>query len=184
MKLARLVFAGAAILVLAPAMAPAEEGPETKPPKDPGPQVRLEVVMTRSQGDTVIARLPYTLLLSAGGSGARVYGGIQLPILVRHEGSNTMMFKNAGGNVFARTWALEGGRFKVDLTTEYGGVYPTNGESATEEPDVSPAAPVLRSFSSNATITLGDGQSTVFSDSADPITGETVKTEVTLHVVK
>jgi hypothetical protein len=63
-------------------------------------------------------------------------------------------------------------------------VYPTNGDAAAEESEGGPAAPVLRSFSTDATLILRDGQSTVFSDSADPITGETVKTEVTLHVEK
>jgi hypothetical protein len=43
---------------------------------------------------------------------------------------------------------------------------------------------VLRSFSTEATITLRDGQSTHLSDSSDPITGESVVTEVTLHVMK
>jgi len=184
MKLARTVLWSVASLALASTMVFAADPPEMEEGQDPGTQLRLEVVMTRSKGDTVVARLPYSLLLSAGGSGARVYGGIQLPIVVRHEGSNTMMFKNAGGNVSARAWALEDGRFKVDLSTEYGGVYPTNGESAGEEPDVAPAAPVLRSFSTEATLTFRDGQSMLFSDSADPITGETVKTEVTLHVVE
>ena len=57
-------------------------------------------------------------------------------------------------------------------------------QAVAEEADAAPAAPVLRSFSTNAPLILRDGQSTVFSESADPITGETLKTEVTLHVVK
>jgi hypothetical protein len=184
MKLAKKVLWGGASLVLVSAMAFAGDPPEFQAGEEPGTVLRLEVVMTRSQGDTVVARLPYSLPVHTGGSNARVYGGIQLPIVVRHEGSNTVMFKNAGGNVSARAWVLEDGRFKVDLSTELGGVYPTNGDAAAEEAKGEPAAPVLRSFSTSATLILRDGQSTVFSDSADPITGETVKTEVTLHVVK
>lgn len=184
MKLARTVLWSVASLALASTMVFAADPPEMEEGQDPGTQLRLEVVMTRSKGDTVVARLPYSLLLSADGSGARVYGGIQLPIVVRHEGSNTMMFKNAGGTVHSRAWALEDGRFKVAIETELGGVYPTNGDRAAEEAEAGPSAPVLRSFSTEATITLRDGQSMLFSDSADPITGETVRTEVTLHVEK
>lgn len=184
MRLAKWVVWGAGTLVLASTMALAGDGPEAKKTEEPGQLLRLDVVMTRSQGDSVVARLPYSMLLTAGGKNARVYGGIQLPIVVRHEGSNTMMFKNAGGSVSARAWSLEDGRFRVDLSTELGGVYPTNGDAPAAEAEGEPAAPVLRSFSTNAVITLRDGQSAVFSDSADPITGETVKTEVTLHVVK
>jgi hypothetical protein len=124
------------------------------------------------------------MLLNTGGDVGRVYGGIQLPIVVQHQGSNTVMFKNAGGTVAARAWALDDGRFKVALSTELGGVYPTNGDNASEATEGPPAAPVLRSFSTEATVTLGDGESARFSDSADPITGETVRTEVTLAVVK
>ncbi len=184
MKLAKGAVWGAASLVLVSAMAFAGNAPEAEEAEELGTVLRLEVVMTRSQGDTVVARLPYSLPVHTGGNNARVYGGIQLPIVVRHEGSNTVMFKNAGGNVSARAWSLADGRFKVDLSTELGGVYPTNGGAAAEDAEGGPAAPVLRSFSTNATLILRDGQSTVFSDSADPITGETVKTEVTLHVEK
>jgi len=182
MKLAKTFVWGAAILVLGSTLALAAD--KTKAAEEPATLLRLEVVMTRSEGDTVVARLPYSLPVRTGGDNARVYGGIQLPIVVRHEGSNTMMFKNAGGNVSARAWALADGRFRLDLSTELGGVYPTNGDAVAEEADAAPAAPVLRSFSTDAPLILRDGQSTVFSESADPITGETLKTEVTLHVVK
>lgn len=184
MKLTRTVLWSAASLALASAMVFAADPPEMEEGQDPGTLLRLEVVMTRSKGDTVVARLPYSLPVHTNGEYARVYGGIQLPIVVRHEGSNTVMFKNAGGTVEARAWALEGGRFRVELQTELGGVYPTNGETAAEEAEGGPSAPVLRSFSTEATLTLRDGESTMLSDNADPITGETLKTEVTLHVAK
>jgi Flp pilus assembly secretin CpaC len=144
--------------------------------------LRLDVVMTRSQGDTVVARLPYSLLLNTDGNRARVYAGIQLPILARHKGENTVMFKNAGTQVSCRAKALEDGRFELALSTELGSVYPTN--DAAEEATDPPAAPVLRSVSTDTVIILRDGQSTVLSDVADPITGETVKKTVTLSVVK
>ena len=70
------------------------------------------------------------------------------------------------------------------INNDEGQVYPTNGETTAEETDAAPAGPVLRSFRTEATLILRDGQSTMLSDSADPITGETVKTEVTLQVVK
>jgi hypothetical protein len=182
MKLTKMLIAGPAFLVLASTMALAAE--ETKAAEELGPLLRLGVVMTRSQGDRVIARLPYSLLLNSDAQGAQVFGGLQLPIVARHEGSNTVMFKNAGGTVWAKAWALEGDRFKVEFSAELGGVYPTNGNAAAEEAEGVPAAPVLRSFSARATITLRDGQRMVFFDSADPITGETARAEVTLHVVK
>ncbi len=185
MKLARTVVWGAASLALASTMALAGDAPEEDAAKDSGTLLRLEVVMTRFQGDDVVARLPYSMLITTGTKNEqRVYGGIQFPIIVRIEGSNTLMFKNAGGTVRARAWALEDGRFGLELKTELGGVYPTNGDTSPEKADITPAAPVLRSFSTEAMITLRDGQSTMLSDSADPITGETVKTEVTLQVVK
>jgi hypothetical protein len=184
MKLTRTVLWSIASLALASTMVLAADPSEMEESQDPGTLLRLEVVMTRSKGDTVVARLPYSLPLLTNGEPGRVYGGIQLPIVVRHEGSNTVMFKNAGGNVSARAWALEDGRFKVGIETELGGVYPTNGDSAAEEAEAGPSAPVLRSFSTQATLTLHDGETTMLSDNADPITGETVETEVTLHVEK
>jgi hypothetical protein len=182
MKLTRMLAGVTAVLLLASTTAPAADPPEAA--EDPGTLLRLEVVMTRSKGDTMVARLPYSLPLHTNGEPGRVYGGIQLPIVVRHEGSNTVMFKNAGGSVRARAWALDDGRFKLGIETELGGVYPTNGDTAAQEAEAGPSAPVLRSFSTMATLTLRDGESAVLSDNADPITGETVKTEVTLHVEK
>jgi hypothetical protein len=176
-----MVLSALALALAAPTVF-AEEDAEARSPGKPEILLRLDVVMTRSKGDAVVARLPYSLLLNTGGMGARVYGGIQLPIVVQHQDSNTVMFKNAGGNVFAKAWALDDGRFRVELSTELGGVYPTNGDTASAATDGPPAAPVLRSFSTEATVNLRDGESTRLSDSADPITGETVRTEVTLHV--
>jgi hypothetical protein len=182
MKLTRLLVGGAAVLVLTSTMVLGGDPPEAQAPEDPGPLLRLEIVMTRSKGETVIARLPYSMLLTSGEHGTRLYAGIQLPIVVRHEGSNTVMFKNAGGTVSAEATEVGDGRFRLELSTELGSVYPTNGDTVAEETADATAAPVLRSFSTNAVVTLRDGQSTVLSDSADPITGETVETEVTLHV--
>jgi hypothetical protein len=184
MKLTKVVVWSAVILALAWTTALAGDDPKAGMAEEPGQLLRLEVVMTRSQGDAVIARLPYRLLFNEGDPGARVYGGLQLPIVVRHQGSNTVMFKNAGGEVRAKAWGIEEGLFKVELSAELGGVYPSNGDAAAEEAEGAPAAPVLRSFSANPTITLRDGQSMVFFESADPITGETARAEVTLHVVK
>jgi hypothetical protein len=184
MKLAKNLIWGALALALVSVPVFAEDAPEAPAPEEPGTLLRLEVVMTRSKDDTAVARLPYSVPVRTGGDYSRVYGGIQLPIVVRHEGSNTVMFKNAGGNVSARAWELEGGIFKIEISTELGGVYPTNGDTATHETEGAAAAPVLRSFSTNAVILLKNGQSTMLSDSADPITGETVKTEVTLRVVE
>jgi hypothetical protein len=183
MRWTRTFVWSALTLALAVPVVLADEAPEAQSPEKPETLLRLDVVMTRSKGETVVARLPYSMLLNTGGVGARVYGGIQLPIVVRHQDSNTVMFKNAGGNVLAKAWALDGGRFRVELSTELGGVYPTNGDAASEATEGPPAAPVLRSFSTDATVNLRDGESTRLSDSADPITGETVRTEVTLTVV-
>jgi Flp pilus assembly secretin CpaC len=184
MRMTRTFVWSALALVLAVPAVFADEAAEAQPPEEPQTLLRLDVVMTRSKGDAVVARLPYSMLLNTGGDVARVYGGIQLPIVVQHQGSNTVMFKNAGGNVSARAWALDDHRFKLALSTELGGVYPANGDTASEATEGPPAAPVLRSFSTEATVTLGDGESTRLSDSADPITGETVRTEVTLHVAE
>jgi hypothetical protein len=45
-------------------------------------------------------------------------------------------------------------------------------------------APMFRNFSTNGLVVLKDGQTSQLTTAADPITGETMRVDVTLSVVK
>ena len=65
MKLTRTVLWGVATLVLASTTVLADDAPEVQAAEGPATLVRLEVVMTRSQGDAVVARPDFAELAAA-----------------------------------------------------------------------------------------------------------------------
>ena len=44
--------------------------------------------------------------------------------------------------------------------------------------------PAFRSFKSNFTVLLRDGQTTQYTSAVDPVSGEVMKIDVTLNVIK
>lgn len=164
------------------------EGPEGKAEvRKPGASVRLQVVLSRYQGDKKVASLPYTLSANANGEPARLRMGLNVPL--RYESKDypgNVAFKSVGNNVDCTVLGLEDGRFRVSCNIEQSSVY-ANGSGGKPGPGAGQAnlvPPVLTHFSSETLVILADGQSAQHSTATDPVTGEVARIDVTLNVVK
>jgi hypothetical protein len=76
---------------------------------------------------------------------------------------------------------VEPGQFKMDIS-----VADTTLSSSNQiqgAPTI-PGVPIFRTFNTGGTVFLRDGQTTQLTTAADPITGETMRVDVTLTVVK
>jgi hypothetical protein len=139
--------------------------------------LKVQVVLTRQQGEKTVGRLPYSLLCTAGETEAsRVRVGIDVPVNVRHEGATTVVFKSVGGAVDCVASELERGLYKLALSTEYSSLHQgpsSNGDN-----------PTMRSFRASFSALLRDGQTHQHVAGTDPLSGETVKVDVSLSVVK
>lgn len=161
----------------ASAQEPAEEGAGR--PRKPETPLSLLVVFSRYQAETKIGSFPYTIPVNANGRPGRLRMGINVPL--KYEGKDSpgnVIFKSVGNNVDCAAESLDGGRYKLSCNVEQSSLH--GSEISRSAPD----PPVLRTFNSEAVLILRDGQSAQYASATDPVTGETLKVQMTLTVVK
>jgi len=158
--------------------------------------VDIEVVISRYQGDKKISSFPYLLAVNAGpsvpGSGTKLRMGANVPVPtttfspgVTADGKAaspivSYNYQNVGTDIDCSARPLGDGRFVVTVNVEERSVVqPTAGPGTTVN-----SAPVIRNFEAQNNLVLRDGQTRQFTAAADRVTGEVVKVDVTLKVVK
>jgi hypothetical protein len=165
--------------------------------------LRVQVVFSKYQGETKVASLPYTLTCNTGERQAAVLRmGIEVPVPVARlkEGAPTTSFeyKNVGTNIDCRAgMASPDGRFRLDLAVEQSSIYSVPDEKARRVPSVGGegksggvtdvgigGVPMFRTFRSTFNPILRDGQTVQYTSATDPVSGEVVKIDVTVNVVK
>jgi hypothetical protein len=157
--------------------------------------VRVQVVIARYQGDKRISSLPYTMSINAAAPG-RGFGqiriGADVPLstsltAAKDGGENlvtapaSVTYEQIGTQIDCRVSPTDDGRYLLELTVAEKSVYAEGEGPAVARPGRNPP---FRSFRSNNTIVLKDGQSAEFAAAGDRLTGEVVRVEATLHVVK
>lgn len=174
------------------AAAGAQDQPRTPPvPNSPITPLRVQVVLSKYQGDKKISSMPYTLSVNSDRSqAASLRMGAQVPIVTAMQppGADKLVvpiqqvnYKDVGTNIDCRAYAIDSdGRYRLDLTIEDSSVYTQEGQNAMRPGD----HPSFRSFRSTNTLLLKDGQTTQFTTATDKVSGEVVKVDVTLTVVK
>lgn len=186
-------FAIAAVLLVA--LGAQGRAQEQKPPTIPNAvapiSIKVQVVVARYQGDKKISSLPYTLTVNmdernrnSGQANLRL--GTQVPITTNARQSNdgnaplvpTVQYRDVGTSIDCIATALDDGRFKLNLTVEDSSVESGPGSGS------SPTHPAFRSFRTSDTVLLRDGQTAQYSTATDRVSGDVVKVDVTLNVIK
>jgi type II secretory pathway component GspD/PulD (secretin) len=156
-------------------------------PAPGGATVRVQLVVSRYQGEKKVSSLPYLLTVNTdersrtGKGGLRL--GTQIPVPMTSydkEGkpAASMQYRDVGTNIDCFVTAMEEGRFKLDLTIEDSSIDTSPGSAA------GAAAPAFKSFRTNDSMILKDGQSNQLSTATDKVSGDVWKVDVTLTVVK
>ena len=96
----------------------------------------------------------------------------------RRSAGGPVQYKNIGTQIDAAARPLDDGRFELFISVQDTALAPP---PANAPPG---ALPALRTFESQNTIVLRDGQTRPFTAAADRITGEVVRVDVTLRVAK
>jgi hypothetical protein len=149
--------------------------------------LRLSVVFARYQGEKKVGSVPYTLSITDDNRPVRLRMGIQVPIKVGEPGG--IQYKDIGNNLDCRaTPALAREVFNIACSFEQSSVYATEGERAAAGSAVGnlslASQPLFRVFRSETNLLLRDGQSALNTAATDPVSGEVLKIEVTLNVVR
>jgi hypothetical protein len=141
--------------------------------------LRVEVVLTKYQDGKLVSTLPYELTLSSDNVRAGIRMGAQVPVQQSIPGGDNagklFNYQRIGTNIDGQARPLDNGRYALSLTIEDTSVVPSE---ATTTP------PTLRDYRSTNGLILRDGQSAQFTAATDKVTGEELRAQVTLTVVK
>ncbi|OFW09069.1 MAG: hypothetical protein A3H96_13515 [Acidobacteria bacterium RIFCSPLOWO2_02_FULL_67_36] len=168
--------------------APAKEAP----PKPAMVPLKVQLVLSRYQGEKKISSVPYALWVIANdpdNRGTNVRMGNKIPVtstVFTSGGAPTTSYnyQDVGTNIDCRASTTPEAGYRVSLTVTDTSVYfpGRNERPATGSTNV--AVPAFRNFTSNFYVLLRDGQSGQYLSATDPITGEVLKLDVTLNVLK
>jgi hypothetical protein len=156
--------------------------------------LKVEIVISRYQGEKKISSLPYTLSVNTNLNKTSLRLGSEVPITTTSftpaSGENketkplhSYQYRPLGTKIDCAALTLFDGRYRLDITIEDSSIYPTertSGGASTTLPDV----PSFRSFASTNTVILKDGQSMQYTTATDKVTGEVTKVDVSLIVLK
>ena len=196
LALAALASTGRAQETPKPDAAMAPESATSRPKKMPV-MLRVQITIARYQAERKLASVPYTMLLTTDDRKVRLRMGVEVPITVtsfsksddaKSGAVTSFQYKNVGTNIDC--WAEDrsgDGLFQVGLSVENSSIYSSTDARTTgglNETGLAPDRPMFRTFNVSLNPTLRDGQSIQAVASTDPVTGEVVKIDVTLNVVK
>jgi hypothetical protein len=181
----RLITVGVVAAVLA-LVAPlgAQESPAALPRSSPSLLVplKLQLVLSRYQGDKKLSTTPYVLWVTANDrERTSLRMGVEVPIGSTEKGYN---YRSVGTNIDCSAVSVPDGQYKLALTVTDSSVYFSQGTPDPTLGSITRAAPSFRSFSGKFTILLRDGQTAQYTAATDPVSGEVLKVDATLNVLK
>ncbi|PYR40208.1 MAG: hypothetical protein DMF93_11640 [Acidobacteria bacterium] len=172
--------------------APAPKASNAPPPVMP---LKLQITISRYQGEKKISSMPYSLSMNAGAQPpnnfANLRMGTKIPVMMVSavdaklpDGKpipqvGPIQYQDVGTNIDCRATALDDGRYLLSITVDDSSVYPDE-----QVPGGSKGNPAFRSFRASNTLVVRNGETGQFTTAADKVTGELVKVDVTLTVIK
>jgi hypothetical protein len=152
--------------------------------------LEIEIVISRFQGDKKISSVPYLLAVNAEGGEARLRMGTDVPVYNTAftpaggkdapQALRSYNYRSVGTTITSSARSAPENRFELNLVVEDSSVY-TGTEKTVPGGE---GMPVFRSFNSVNTLLLRDGQTRQYTAAVDRVSGEVVKVDVTLKVVK
>jgi hypothetical protein len=182
-----VAFVGSMVLIAALAGSPVAVAQE----KVTLVPLKVQLVVSRYAADKKIGSLPYTLWVTANDKKTTsVRMGVQMPIVQSVFGAATgtqtttplssYSYKDVGTNIDCQATAQGDGVFNLDIKLSDSSV----GFDAKDSGQALKGIPMFRNFTSTFSILLRDGQTAQYASATDPVSGETLKVDVTINVLK
>jgi hypothetical protein len=165
--------------------APVVTMPSIRHAPEPFTPLKVLVVIGRYQGEKKLSSMPYTLTLGAGNR-ANLRMGSSIPVTMLSmtnvpkdaPAGGPIQYKDIGTNIDCSAAEVEGGRYSLLITVDDSSIYPDEAAGGTK------GSPAFRSFRATNSMVLKNGETGQFTTATDKMTGETVRVDVTLTVVK
>jgi len=154
-----------------------EKAPE--PPKIP---LKVTVTVSRFDGDKKTGSLPFVLWVNTGDTNScnvQMGSDVPVPTTVMTDGkmAQSFMMRSLGTNITCQATAMANGLYRLYLTV--------NDSQMFKQPEGKTEGMVsFQTFRSTNAPILKDGQTVQFAVATDKTSGEVIKLDVTLNVVK
>jgi hypothetical protein len=153
------------------------------PPRSSQVPVKIQLVLSRFQGEKKLSSVPYLMWVTANEPRATALRlGVQIPVFSGGDSSGAYNYKDVGTNIDCSVSVWADGFYKVNLTVADSSIYFPDRDKGL--PPAKPAPPAFRSFTSTFSILLRDGQTGQYTSVTDPVSGEVLKIDATLNVLK
>jgi hypothetical protein len=196
-----LVFIGTIALLAGMAgarVAVAQDGSRVVATQDRSALVplKLQLVVSRTLGEKKISSLPYSLWVTANETRrtTSVRMGVQVPVVSTRisgkEGDTAVIpsynYRDVGTNIDCVAVSAGDGLFQVHITLNESSIQYDSKDAAARPvvPTSIAGLPAFRNYTSNFSILLKDGQTAQYSSATDPLSGEVLRVDVTLNVLK
>jgi type II secretory pathway component GspD/PulD (secretin) len=181
---------------VAPEGQTAEGGTQVRESKDIVP-LDVQVVIARYQGEKRVSSVPYTLAVNTNSGSIQLNMGAQVPVpstTFTPAGSDSKTtqpltsfnYRQIGTVIDCSARIASDGRFELSIMVEDSAVIADDGRARSNPGEIALVrdVPVFRNFRTRNTLLLRDGQTRQYTAATDRVTGETVRIDVTLRVVK
>ena len=194
--LTSMVTAGIVGVMLVPGVGLAQEkpSPQTSSPQERSTAqlvpLKIQLVISRTTGDKKISSLPYTMWVTANArEETSLRMGVQVPVMStrisQKEGETAPVasfnYRDVGTNIDCVATTVPDGWFNVRITLNDSAI---QFESKELKDRVVAGVPAFRNFTSRFSILLKDGQTAQYTSATDPVSGEVMRVDVTLNVLK
>jgi hypothetical protein len=206
----RVRFASSIALIAAVAILPmtAQEKPSPAPPPadkagaaprriPPPVPLKVTVLLSRYQGDKRLTSMPNVIGVLASGWGAgqktTLRMGVDVPVATTIFGGDgkaspisSYNYRNVGTNIDCSATFDEAvpGMFQLALTVTDSSLGLDSSKRVGGSAGVIADVPSFRTFNSSFTALLRDGQTMQYTSATDPVTGELMRIDVTLALMK
>lgn len=162
--------------------------------------LKIDIVLSRFQGEKKISSLPYTLFVNANGNSVNLRIGVDVPVgssvvtsgnenptgggrtTTTSSTTNRTEFRNVGTSIDCWAGQLPDGRFMVNLRVQDSSIFTADADARAPLKLADPMA--FRTYTFSNELPMRDGQPLLWATATDKITGEILKLESTLTVVK
>jgi hypothetical protein len=178
---------------------PAQKSAPSASSRTPIP-VKVTVVVSRFAGEKRLSSMPYVVGVMAGGSApgprSRLRMGTDVPVVQTVFGAQpaadfksipqtSYTYRNLGTSIDCTASSEQAGDvFHLSLVVSDSSIGLDTGQKKAGTTAIAPDVPTFRTFSSEFTAILKDGQTMQYTSATDPVTGEVTKIDVTLNVMK